>query len=173
MIVRRSNKNAFSMHSNDRTWIIILKIIFFRDWLFQSLIIFQNKQIQKNWIDEWFQSVYAVSLNEWIDNEIEFAWLKKIFHFQIIDLKNQRFFLIDDHELHVFVQFIEYCCAINIIFLCFSFHTIHYFQSLNVDCFESLVKAYCWYHTVFSLARPRDLVTKRAISRTQSRISHK
>ena len=29
----------------------------------------------------------------------------------------------------------------------------------------------CWYHTVFSLVRPRDLVTKRAISRARSRVS--
>ena len=92
MIVRRSNKNVFSMHSNDRTWTIILKIIFFRDRLFQPLIIFRDKQIQKNWIDEWFQSIYAVSSNEWIDNEIEFVWLKKNFHFQTVDLKNRKFF---------------------------------------------------------------------------------
>ena len=31
----------------------------------------------------------------------------------------------------------------------------------------------CWYHTVSSLARPRDLVIKRAISRARSRVSHK
>ena len=118
------------------------KLFFFRDWLFQPLIIFRNKQIQKNWIDEWSQSIYAVSSNKWTNNKIEFVWLKKIFYFQIVDLKNRRFFLIDNHKSHVFVRFIEYCCAIDIIFLCFSFHTIHYFQSLNVDCFESLVKTY-------------------------------
>ena len=50
--------------------------------------------------------------------------------------------MIDDHESHVFVKFIEYVCAIDIVFLCFSFYTIHYFQSLDVSCFESLIKAY-------------------------------
>ena len=140
--MRRSNKNVFSVHSNDRTWTIIFEVIFFRDRLFQSLIIFRDKQIQKNWTNEWLQSVYAVLSNEWIDNEIDFVWLKKIFHFQTVDLKNRRFFLINNHESHVFVKFIEACCAIDIVFLCFSFHTIHYFQSLNVDCFEFFAKIY-------------------------------
>ena len=38
------------------------------------------------------------------------------------------------------MQFIEYCYAIDIIFL--SFYIIYYFQSLNVNCFELFVKIY-------------------------------
>ena len=35
-----------------------------------------------------------------------------------------------------------------------------------------ILKHHCRYHTVFSLARPRDFVTKRGINRTRSQISH-
>ena len=31
---------------------------------------------------------------------------------------------------------------VNIIFLCFSFHTTHFLQSLNVECFEILNEIY-------------------------------
>ncbi len=30
----------------------------------------------------------------------------------------------------------------NIVFLCLSFHIIHYLQSFDVDCFDSLNKVY-------------------------------
>ena len=142
MIIRRSNRNIFLIHSNDRTWTIIFEFIFFRDQLFQSLIIFRGKKIQKNWTKKWSHSAYAVSSNDWTNNDVELNWLKKIFHSKTINLKNWKFLLIDNHESHVFVKFIEYVYAIDIVFLCFSFHTIYYFQSLDVNCFELLIKAY-------------------------------
>ncbi len=84
-----------------------------------------------------------MSHNDWIDNEIDLIWLTDVFHLQTMNLKNRRrLLLLDEHASHVSVKFIEFCWSMNIVFLCFSFHIIHYLQFFDVDCFDSLNKAY-------------------------------
>ncbi len=48
--------------------------------------------------------------------------------------------IINNHQFHVFVEFVKFCWKIEIVSLCLSFHTIHYLQSFDVDCFASLNK---------------------------------
>jgi hypothetical protein len=142
MIVRRSEKNVFSIHSDDRNWINIVEFVSSRDQLFQSLIIFAEKIVQKAWTNAWSKSTYAISHNDWIDNEIDLIWLTNVFHFQTINLRNRRFLIVDEHVFHVSMKFIDFCWLMNIVFLCLSFHIIHYLQSFDVDCFDSLNKVY-------------------------------
>ena len=52
MGVRRSNRNAFSVHSGDRTRATPPWFISPRRRLFQLLIIFRGKKIQKNWTEQ-------------------------------------------------------------------------------------------------------------------------
>ncbi len=113
-----------------------------RNQLFQSLIIFAEKIVQKAWTNVWSKFSYAMSHNDWIDNEIDLIWLIDVFHSQTINLRNRRLLILDEHVSHVSIKFIEFCWLMNIVLLCLSFHTIHYLQSLNVDCFDSLNKAY-------------------------------
>ncbi len=142
MIVRRSEKNVFSIHSSDRKWISIVKFVSTRNRLFQSLIIFVDKIVQKAWTNVWSKFAYAISHNDWIDNEIDLIWLTDVFHSQTINLRDRRLLLLDEHASHVSVKFIEFCWLMNIVLLCLSFHITHYLQSLDVDCFDSLDKAY-------------------------------
>ncbi len=142
MIVRRSEKNVFSIHFDDRKWISIVEFVSTRDQLFQSLIIFVDKIVQKAWTNVWSKFVYAVSHYDWIDNEIDLIWLIDVFHSQTIHLKDRRLLLLDEHVSHVSVKFIEFCWLMNIVSLCSSSHIIQYLQSLDVDCFDSLDKAY-------------------------------
>ncbi len=142
MIVRRSEKNVFSIHSSDRKWISTVEFVSTRDRLFQSLIIFVDKIVQKAWTNVWSKFAYAISHNDWIDNEIDLIWLTDVFHSQTINLRDRRLLLLDEHASHVSVKFIEFCWLMNIVLLCLSFHITHYLQSLDVDCFDSLDKAY-------------------------------
>ncbi len=142
MIVRRSEKNVFSIHSNDRKWINTVEFVSTRNRLFQSLIIFVDKIVQKAWTNVWSKFAYAVSHNDWTDNEIDLTWLTDVFHSQTINLRSRRLLLLDEHALHVSVKFIEFCWLMNIVSLCLLSHITHYLQSLDVDCFDSLDKAY-------------------------------
>ena len=130
------------MHSDDRTWATTIECVSSREILLNLMIIFQDKSILKTWTNTWSASVYAWSKNEWIDNEHDLTWLKKIFDSQISHVKERRLLLIDDHASHITVKFIEYCWTHQIILLCLSSHTTHYLQSLNVECFESLSVTY-------------------------------
>ncbi len=143
MIVRRSEKKVFSIHFDDRKWISTIEFVSSNDQLFQSLIIFVDKIVQKAWTNAWSKFAYAISHNDWIDNEIDLIWLTNVFHLQIVNLRDRRRFLIlDEHASHVSVKFIEFCWSMNIVSLCLSSHITHYLQSLDVDCFDSLNKAY-------------------------------
>jgi hypothetical protein len=142
VIVRRNEKNVFFVHLNDRKWINTVEFVSTRDQLFQSLIIFVEKLVQKAWTNVWSKLAYAISHNDWIDNEIDLIWPIDVFHSQIVNLKNRRFLIFNDHASHISVNFIEFCWKMNIVFLCLSSHTTHYLQSLDVDCFDSLDKVY-------------------------------
>lgn len=48
----RTDSNVFSVHSGDRTWATTLEFISSRGQLFQPLVIFRGKRIQKNWTEE-------------------------------------------------------------------------------------------------------------------------
>jgi hypothetical protein len=142
IIVRRSNKNVFSVNSEDRKWVTIVELMSIRDRIFRSLMIFFEKIIQRTWINTWSYSMYEIFINKWIDNELDLSWLKKLFHLETAHLSDRRLLIIDDHQSHVFVEFVKFCWQTHIVSLCLSFHTTHYFQSLNVDCFVSLNKIY-------------------------------
>lgn len=142
MIIRRSNRNPFSVHSGDRSWATTLEFVSSRGRIFQPLVIFRGKKIQKAWTEEWPQATYAVSENGWTDNEAGLGWLKKIFHPETLRLGGRRLLLIDGHASHVSVEFIEYCWAVQIVPLCLPPHTTHYLQPLDVGCFGPLTKAY-------------------------------
>jgi hypothetical protein len=80
--------------------------------------------------------------NDWIDNKIDLIWLTNVFHSQIVNLKNRRLLLLDEHASHVLMKFIKFCWLINIVSLCFSFHITHYLQFLDDNYFDSLNKTY-------------------------------
>ena len=54
IIVKKQNKNAFLMHSNDNKWSIVIEFILNRKKLFDLFIIFEGKQIQKTWQKAYF-----------------------------------------------------------------------------------------------------------------------
>ncbi len=142
IIVRRNVKNVFSVHSENRKWVTTIELMSSRDRVFRSLMIFSEKIIQKTWINTWSYSMYEIFNNDWIDNELDLAWLKELFHFETAHLSDRRLLIIDDHASHVFVEFVKFCWQMNIVSLCLSSHTTHYLQSLNVNCFASLNKIY-------------------------------
>jgi hypothetical protein len=142
IIVRRKNKNVFSVHFENRKWVTIVELMSTRNRIFRLLIIFSEKIIQRTWINTWLYFMYEIFINEWINNEFDLSWLRKLFHFKTTHLNNRRLLIINDHQSHVFVEFVKFCWQTKIVSLCLLFHTTYYLQSLNVDCFVSLNKIY-------------------------------
>jgi hypothetical protein len=142
IIVRRNMKNVFFVHSENRKWMTTIKLMSTRDRVFRSLMIFSKKIIQKAWTNTWSYSMYEVFINEWIDNELVLSWLKKLFHLETAHIDDRRLLIINNYQFHVFVEFVKFYWKMKIVSLCLSFHTTHYLQSFDVDCFASLNKTY-------------------------------
>ena len=93
-------------------------------------------------MEEWAYPTCAVSQNGWTDNDAGLAWLKEVFHPEMVNLGGRQLLLIDGHESHFSVEFIEYFWAVDTVPLCLPPHNTHYLQPLDVDCFGPLTKAY-------------------------------
>ena len=141
-MIWRNDRNVFSVHSENRKWIIIIEYVLFRSQIFFSTVIFADKKIQDKWIKTWTDSIYFVFENDWFNADIALHWLKNVFHSEIKNLKKRRLFIIDDHTFYVSIEFIEFCWSMKIVSLCFFSHITHYFQSLNVNCFAFLNRFY-------------------------------
>ena len=50
--------------------------------------------------------------------------------------------IVNDHESHIFMNFIKFCDQKKILILCLSSHSTHLLQPLNVNVFDPLSKAY-------------------------------
>ncbi len=142
IIFRQSSKNVFFVHFENRKWVTTVELMSTRSRIFRSLVIFLEKIIQIAWTNTWSYSMYEIFTNDWIDNELDLTWLKKLFHLETKHLDDRRLLIINDHASHVFVEFVEFCWKMNIVSLCLSSHITHYLQSLDVDCFASLNRAY-------------------------------
>jgi len=53
-----------------------------------------------------------------------------------------RFLIIDGCEIHIHIEFVEYCISHRIIAYCLPSHTTHLLQPLDVGLFSPLQKAY-------------------------------
>jgi hypothetical protein len=71
-------------------------------------------------------------------------WLTEHFNPQTtpLDSTAKRLLIVDGHESHCTINFIEFCDLYNIILLILPPHTTHYLQPLDVTCFGPLQR---WY----------------------------
>lgn len=78
------------------------------------------------------------------DKEISLSWLTSHFHPQTApsDPNTKRMLIINSHESHCTLDFIEFCDLHNIILLVLPSHTSQHLQPLDVSCFDPVEQAY-------------------------------
>ena len=95
-------------------------------------------------------AVYAKSESGWVDSELFYAWMQKIF---LVHAVHQRpvFLLVDGHSSHMILDLIDLARENNIILFCLPPHTTHLLQPLDVSVFKSLkdhfyrsLRAFCF-----------------------------
>ena len=88
---------------------------------------------------------FSYTKSGWNNRELSIEWLK---HFDIITrsrltaAKQYRLLVLDGCEIHIHVEFIEYCLDNSIIIYCLPPHSTHLLQPLNVGLFSPLQKYY-------------------------------
>jgi hypothetical protein len=79
----------------------------------------------------------AVSDSGYTNNEISLATIKHIDKFSKLRQKGaSRLLLLDNHECHLSLDFLEYCEGAAIIPFALPPHTTHFLQPLDVGCFQ-------------------------------------
>jgi hypothetical protein len=144
VLVQCMKAQAFSVQADNQNWVFLIECVF-NDITLSPYFIFKNKLIQQTWLNSIKngQAVLQVSDNDWTINAIGLHWLKTFnLHTRIHTQDTHWLLVLNDHESHVFSDFIQYCCDHSIVALCLSSHSTHLLQSLNVEVFEPLSKAY-------------------------------
>ena len=104
-------------------------------------------------------AVYAKSESGWVDSELFFAWMKKVF---LVHAVSQRpvMLLVDGHASHVTMDLIELARDNNVILFCLPPHTTHLLQPLDVSVFKSLkdhfyrsLRAFCFVKKKFVVSK--------------------
>ena len=109
-------------------------------------------------------ALYAKSDSGWIDSELFFARLNKIFvKFCVPECPIM--LLIDGHASHITIEAIDFCQAINIVLFCLHPHTTHALQLLDVAVFKSLKDRLSKAVQSLSFTQKNFVVTKREFSK--------
>ena len=144
-VIIRGNTAPFNVHPGNRDWVTLIECISSRGSILPAYIIFQGAQIQQAWYaaitDE--KTTIRVSPNGWTDREIALHWLKEVFHPQTSRTQGvYRLLIVDGHDSHITMEFMEFCDQNKIVPLCLPPHSTHLLQPLDVGVFGPLSKAY-------------------------------
>jgi hypothetical protein len=124
---------------------VLIECVSFNDINLPLYFIFKGKLIQQAWLNPIKDSraVLQVSDNGWTINAIGLHWLKAFnLHTRTQTQGTHWLLVLNGHESHVFSDFVQYCCDHSIVALCLPSHLTYLLQSLNVEVFEPLSKAY-------------------------------
>ena len=145
VLVQHTETQAFSVQTDNQNWMSLIECVLFNDITLSLYFIFKSKLIQQTWLNSIKnnQTILQISDNDWTTNAIKLQWLEAFnLHTKTQTQGTHQLLVLNDHKSYVFTDFIQYCCDHSIVTLCFSSHSTHLLQSLNVEVFESLSKIY-------------------------------
>jgi len=61
---------------------------------------------------------------------------------RLISAQQYRFLMLDDYEIHIYIDFIEYCISHRVVVYCLPSHATHLLQPFDVGIFSPLQNAY-------------------------------
>ena len=144
-VIIKGTTTPFNVHPGNRDWVSLIECISSRGTVLPAYIIFQGAQVQPAWYDamETKADTVRVSPNGWTDAEIGLHWLQTVFNKHTKPERGMyRMLIVDGHESHVSIPFMEFCAQEKIIPLCLPPHSTHLLQPLDVGVFGPLSKAY-------------------------------
>lgn len=85
---------------------------------------------------------FSYSKRSWTNSTLAMEWLTKVFQPKTYSNGRLRVLIVDGHDLHVTIEFIQFCMKNSIRLYCLPPHTTHLLQPLNVGLFGPLQQAY-------------------------------
>lgn len=146
VVIPVTEREAFLHQDGNREWISVIETISASGESLFSYIIFKAVYEQSSWhrqLDTQSSKI-ATSSKEWTDNHLGLLWLREHFDAEIAkhQIGEYRQLLLDDHESHYTLEFIEFCVEKKIILLVLPPHRTHLLQPLDIVIFSPLARYY-------------------------------
>jgi hypothetical protein len=146
VLVPKEAKVAYIRQDGKKEWVSVIETICADGTSTQSLIIVAGKYGKEQWFEEEDPPAIIMSDKGWTSNEIGLIWLKQHFEPRTRDPDypddEDRLLIVDGHDSHCSIEFIEFCDAHRIHLLILPPHTTHKLQPLDKGIFGPLGKAY-------------------------------
>ena len=112
-------------------------------------LIYQSEtgDLQDTWLKDWMpeqEAFFSSSANGWSSDAFRLEWLHKIFECYTAPIagNRRRLLLIDGHNSHVNMAFVEAYDKLRILLLILPPHSMHCLQPLDVGLFSPLSTSY-------------------------------
>ena len=140
MLVRKEAKHAYIIGTEDHENVTVVESICADGGALRPHIIFKGERITANLRPDvhTFKADIAVSPKGWTDGELAVIWLKKTFLPQIQNRRSPGediLLLVDGHNSHTSLKFIEIAQQNRIELFAFVPHTTHVCQPLDIGIF--------------------------------------
>jgi hypothetical protein len=137
------------LRDGSREWVTIFATICGDGTTLDPYLIYQSdaSTLQSSWVHDISPDKLAfttASTSGWTNNEIGLQWLRGVFDRLTKDKARQswRLLILDGHESHTSMAFINYCDQNRILLAVFPPHATHTLQPLDVVMFKSLSANY-------------------------------
>jgi hypothetical protein len=143
-------KRRSTIQDGSREWITLLACICADGSYPEPALIYQSKSgsIQDSWLRALDHGTHQVrissSLSGWTNNDHGLAWLKQVFDrgTKAKARSSYRLLILDGHESHLTMDFIEYCDQNKILLAVYPPHSTQTLQPLDVIMFKPLATGY-------------------------------
>jgi hypothetical protein len=143
VIVPKADRAAYIQDPHNRDWITAVEAISGDGYSPPPMIILKGSVHLATWYSQYsnLPNNYSIGLSNsgYINSDLAMEWLRR---FEEVTRKRTegkcRLLLLDGHESHVTVDFIDFCHSHNIWPMCLPPHTTHLIQPLDLVIFRSV-----------------------------------
>ena len=147
----RSKRITGASQDGNREFITLIASICADESALPPALIYQGESydLHDTWLDEFddaaHSAFFASSKNGWSDDSLGLDWLRQVFDRTTKEKtspRDRRLLIVDGHNSHVNLPFIEYADANRILLAVFPPHSIHRLQPLDIGMFSPLATYY-------------------------------
>jgi transposase len=138
VVVPKSQKQVYVNDPQNREWITLIEAVSGAGEFIPPFVILTGEIHLGSWYQTKIPEDYilGVTKNGFSNSKIAMDWIK---HWdKYTHIGRSRMLIIDGHDSHISVEFINYCFDHDIWLLCLPPHTTHLLQPLDVGCFQPL-----------------------------------
>ena len=147
----KSKRIAGASQDGNREFITLIAAICADGSSLPPSLIYQGASydLQDTWLDEFDataqRAFFACSKNGWSDDNLGLNWLQRVFDRttkEKVSTRERRLLIVDGHNSHVNLPFIEYADTNRILLAVFPPHSTHRLQPLDIGLFSPLATYY-------------------------------